>query len=314
MNIPPMNELIRDLRIAMLLKADDIYFTVGGDRGMAMRAEFLGADPFEGLAKDIILDEDALNEIDITDLAITEHLQFVVSMLSGRWIGPRGGPNIPDTSVQRSYEQDFLDYFVSSLPQIALGTWDHTNLRNGSLGKLQSLGSAWLELIEAINVSASGEFFSLTVTDVALIAGVDVRTLRNHVGPSRLLRTEPQEANRSSSAPLKYRAFVGVNLIDALGWLRERKTFQIECLSTSWIAESIQSLPGDFERSRFALAASLINFGRLDDIAADTGLATEALRRLAGGEKITALAESALIALAQRPLAARGTMTTAASG
>lgn len=269
--------LNRDLRTALTLKADDLYFTVGGSRGQKLRAEFLGVAPFEGLACEAF-DEAVGAAIDLSQFDIARQVRELACAVSDRNWGSASG--IPDTEYQRTENLDFLEHFMSSLPSVALGGLDATSVRNGALKTLYLTSLAWFDLVDAVADTFNDEpdLHSIELSQLALLSGRDLRTIRNYAGPSKPLRTT-SERHRRRTSDIANPAFVTVHTFDAIDWLR-RRDFSFSLIKTDWARQRLAeaSQRGTIARSLIMLA--LINFGPRDLIASKLGCDEDRVRAL----------------------------------
>lgn len=273
MNIPSLDTVETNLRHCLLLKADDLYFTLSEPHGKNLRNDFLGMS-VEGLA-DENLSENEIASIDLDRFSIAHRLRQLHSMISSRHLSlDRGG--WPDAEYGRNDALDFLEHFLSTLPEVSLGAIDLTAVRNGCVRTIYNLSYAWLNLTETIGASFEGETESaLSVCDLALLSGLDTRTLRNRCGPGKLIRTSTNRTlqERNIASP----AFVYLHALDALDWLRNRKDFAICKIDPAWIKERIaEANPANV--SRGLLATSVINIGTLAEIGSVHGFSPEQAR------------------------------------
>lgn len=274
MRIPPLKDAETNLRHCLLLKADDIYFTLAQPDGETLRNEFLGV-PVVGLADENVSEADVAS-IDLDRFAIAQSVRSLHTMLEYRNLSV-GSKHRPDAEGGRNEALDFLEHFLSTLPSVALGGLDLTNVRNGEVRQIYNLAYAWLNLIETVEAAFFGEIEStLTVNDLALLSGLDTRTLRNRCGPGKLIRTSATRASqeRNSASP----AFVHLHTLDAVDWLRGRKDFAISKIDPAWIARRLADAP-PANASRGLLVASIINLGALSDLAPALGFTPEQARK-----------------------------------
>lgn len=273
MDIPSLEDAEINLRHCLLLKADDLYFTLEEPHGETLRNDFLGIC-VEGLADENLSDDD-ITSIDLDRFAIAQRIRNLHAMLDGRRLS-LNHEHRPDFEDGRNDALDFLEHFLSTLPDVALGGLDLTSARNGEVRQIYSLAYAWLNLIETIEAAFYGETEStLAVNDLALLSGLDTRTLRNRCGPGRLIRTSATRASkaRNNASP----AFVYLHTLDALDWLRGRKDFAISKIDPAWIARRLaDAKPAN--ASRGLLVASIINLGPLSDLAPSFGFTPEQAR------------------------------------
>lgn len=273
MRVPCLADTEKNLRNCLLLKADDIYFTLGEHRGGPSRDGFLGIQVV-GLAQEN-LSEAEIASIDLDQVAIAQQVRALHAMLEGRRLSLHNQYR-PDVEVGRHDALEFLEHFLSTLPNVALGGLDLTAAGNGEVRRVYELAYAWLNLIETIEAAFFGETDSvLTVNDLALLSGLETRTLRNRCGPGKLIRTSSTRTaqQRGAAAP----AFVSLNAFDALDWLRGRQDFTISQIDPDWIVRRLSGAkPADAVRG--LLVASIINLGAMSDLAPTLGFSPNQAR------------------------------------
>lgn len=273
MEVPSLADTEFNLRQCLLLKADDLFFTLGNPLGAEMRDRFLGIS-VEGLA-DENLSDDEIAAIDLDRFEIARHIRLLHAMLQRRKLSLHD-TNVPNTESAHNDALDLLEHFLSSLPTVALGGLDLTGAGFAEVRKVNDLARAWLSLIEFIESAFSScNSAMLTANDVAILSGIDVRTLRNLCGPGKTLRTSTVEETRrnTSGAPI----FVYLNGFDVLNWLRSRRDFRIATIDPEWIKSKL-SQASRIDASRGLLISAIVNFGPLDQIASIAGLKPEEAR------------------------------------
>ena len=82
MEIPSFSEIEINMRHCLLLKADDLYFTLADPAGSRVRNEFLGIE-VKGLA-DENLSEAEIASIDLARFAISDRVRLLFGMLERR--------------------------------------------------------------------------------------------------------------------------------------------------------------------------------------------------------------------------------------
>lgn len=273
MHIPALEDVEMNLRHCLLLKADDLYFTLAEPEGEALRNGFLGV-PVEGLA-DENLSEEEISLINLERFAIAAKVRELHTMLAEHRLSLRK-ENYPDAEDGRVDALEFLEYFLSTLPDVALGGTDLTTARNGEIRQIYNLAYAWLNLIDSIHGAFHGETEStLAVNDLALLSGLDTRTLRNRCGPGKLLRTSPSRIAQPRDSASQ--AFVSLHALDAVDWLKSRKGFEIAKIDPTWIAKRLAEATPE-QATRGLLIASVVNLGPISAIAPSFGFAPEQAR------------------------------------
>lgn len=269
--------LERDLRIALTLKADDLFFTVGGEEGERLQEQFLGTR-CGGLASDSFHTPAALAKIDLDRFEIADQVISLLKMLETRSLGLKPHQHQPDVDSIRQGALDFFEHFLSTLPKTALGGWDATAVRNGPLLRFYEDCAAWTNFVEAISdiFYDEPELYSLRVSDLALLSGLEVRTIRNRVGPSKPIRTTPERRQRETG--LSDAAFVGVNTLDVLDWLAHRRDFSVCTLDPAWVQERTEAARKPVTVSRSAIVLGLLTIGSVSKIASELGWTEEHVR------------------------------------
>jgi len=280
MDLPALTDTYMNLRHCLLLKADDLFFTLAEPHNNQMRDSFLGLC-VEGLA-DENLSEDEIHSIDLGRFDIAQRVQLLHAMLENRQLSLHK-PNTPSTEDARNDALYFVEHFLSTLPTVALGGLDLTGVRNLEVRRVWELASAWLSLVEIIECAFNDDSSSLlTVSDLALVSGIDVRTLRNLCGPSKTIRTHSTgEAKRTAADAT---VFVYLNGTDALDWLRSRKDFKIEPIDTMWITRRLATADKR-SASRGLLISAIVNLGSLERIAPAIDITVEKARTCADGSE-----------------------------
>lgn len=269
-----------DLRVALTLKADDLWFTVGGERGRKLQADFLGVEISDGLAAEAF-DEADLSKIDLSRFEIAQQVADLAKAVSSRSWGPKAG--VPDTEDQRNYNLDFLEHFLSTLPTVALGGWDCTSVRSGVLSDLYLNSLAWFSLVDAIAdvFNGQGDLHSIELSQLARLSGRDLRTIRNQAGPSKPLRTTPERQLRPKRT-INDPAFVTVQTFDAVDWLR-RRAFEFQPLDVTWAEECMLRAQEPTTRVRSLLMLALVNLGSRAAIARTLDISEENVRSIEEG-------------------------------
>jgi hypothetical protein len=278
----------RDLRVALTLKADDLWFTIGGERGRQFQAEFLGVEPFDGIASEFF-DEDGLARIDLSRFAIAGQVAELAEAVVKRSWGPKAG--VPDTEDLRNYNLDFFEHFLSTLPTVALGGEDTTSVGRGILRDLYLTSYAWFGLVDSVADAFRDHphLYSVELSDLARLSGRDLRTIRNQSGPSRALRTTAERHLRREG-PIRDPAFVTVNTFDAVDWLR-RRGFEFQPLALQWAGERIPEAPDAATRARGFLMLALVNLGPRPIIASVLACSEDRVRSIEEGAEPLAEAD-----------------------
>ncbi len=268
MEIPSLYELKTAFRNALVVNAETLYLLSGMEGlGRELATLYLGR-PVDDLPSDEYLANSSLQAIDIDRHAIWQKIAGLHHMLDERRMAMRSG-TIDAEFIQQEMLH-FLELFLASIPNVALGAWDGTGVRAGCLASLFELASAWLRLAEDIDDALAGAsgFINLRPADLALLGGMNERSMRNLIGPNNRIRTlqgSKGSAARKSKSSVQSRAFVAVNLVDALDWLGSRKGFAIEPLTPKFIVEHVGEIQDPKVRARAAVISLLTSHRTLKD-------------------------------------------------
>lgn len=275
MQLPTIKAVETNIRHCLLLKADDLYFTLAAPDGVTMRNEFLGVI-VSGLADE--LSDHEIAAIDLGRFDVARRITALLVMLQSRSLSFEGA-HVPDSEDGRNDGIQFLEHFLSTLPSVALGGVDMTGVRHGEVSQVYKLAYAWLNLIDTIaNAFDDKDSSMLTVSDLALLSGLDVRTLRNRCGPEKQLRTSPTRSSLSRDSAAA--AFVSINGLDAIDWLRARKDFKISVIDPQWIKRQVAGARDSVPHlTRGLIIAAVVNNGPLSSLAAGVGATVEDVRQ-----------------------------------
>lgn len=261
MHLPEFADFEMNLRHCLLLKADDLYFTLAEPLGEALRDNFLGFS-VQGLADENVSD-DEIASINLGRFAITQKVSQLYAMLAERKLS-LDKTHSPDAEDGRTHSLEFLEHFLSTLPNVSLGGLDRTAARNGETRQIYNFAYAWLNLIETIDSAFDGKIESaLAVSDLALLSGLDTRTLRNRCGPGKIIRTSSSRS--SQSRDIASPAFVTLHTLDSVDWLRSRKDFEISRVDTGWLKSRLADAT-PLAITRGIMIASVINLGSLSEL------------------------------------------------
>jgi hypothetical protein len=283
MKVPNLTRLERNLRETLVLKAEELSIIAGSEVGAQLVSALTGLNDVHGLPTDWFAAENELELIDIDRLAITACIRDLHARLETHSLGM----SVDDGRIScEEIEQDDLDpieLYLSSLPDVALAAYDWTGCRNGAVKELFLLGRAWKHLIEALDYGSKGDFDfePLTVSDVALLAGIEERSLRNKVGKNGPLRSVDQYRERKS--PVSQRGFVAIDRFDAIDWLLSRKGFELGRIRPGLVASRLERISDPIVKGRAALMSAMALGKNFEIVAAETGISTELLKALGDG-------------------------------
>lgn len=291
MNIPEYSALTADLRGALVSKAEDLYLLVGEPRADELVRGFTGVPGVTGLPSDWFADSEQLDQIDVTALAIWGHIEAMRAILEERALcaDPRRG--LLDAETIEQEHLDLIEAFLSGLPTVALGGWDWTGTaRKGAIYDLLMLGKAWHRLVSAIDLGTSGgfDYDLISGPDLALIAGIEVRSLRNLIGPTKPIRTTEGYTNPKERR-LSPRAFSSVNRFDALNWLLNRRNFKLAKLRPGRMAARLQALQRADTLPKAAVLAGLALGQTIERMAVALDVEPASIRAMADGSDTTEL-------------------------
>ena len=243
----------RDMRLAMLLVADGMMNMLGATPNATKAAEaFLGIEvpadaagflvnmaisPWEGA-------DAFLSKITVEGTHFNRTVQRAYSLLTE--LRPIHEVQHQD---ERDESLDWIGYFLTAVPTDPYGTggdfFDVVENPISPLPFIYRAGSAYLGLIEFVHRTlgshpawgASSDMIVFTADDLALLADVDIRSVRNAMGPTgskpiRSFKALPTDADDE-------RAYA--DPIDALDWLSGRRGFKCGRLDAEWVDSGISS-------------------------------------------------------------------------
>lgn len=293
MIIPSVEDLQANLRATLVVQSETLWHAVGSnERGSAIVEQLTGVSGVTVFPTDFFSDEQALAQIQLAPLAITQTVLGLREVLENRSIGVGKDSTGIDPDWLEQEHLDLLDLYLDSLPVIALGGWDWTTQKRGALANLLKLGKAWHRLTGTISDSLNGNFDDevLTPPDLALLAGLEERSVRNLVGPCKLLRSDEHYVGRQSKT--RGRSFVAVDRFDALGWLCSRPSFRIKTLRPGLIADHLEAIDAVDLRGRAALIGCFVLGATPTRFAEILGVDTNVVRMLGDGNGDAGLYQS----------------------
>ncbi|MCV9961955.1 hypothetical protein OIU34_08575 [Pararhizobium sp. BT-229] len=241
----------KDMRLAMLLVADGMMNILGDTPNAAKAAEaFLGIDlpsSVSGLLVSMVTDPwvDAV----LSTIAI-EHTHLYRTVLRAhRLLSELRPVHEVEHQDERDESLDWVGYFLTVVPTDSYGTGDDFSdiVQNPSspLPFLHRAGTAYLDLIEFVQGTVgshpawndSSDMIVFTADDLALLADVDVRSVRNAMGPTgskpiRSFKAFPTDGDDE-------RAYA--DPVDAIDWLSGRRGFKCGPLDAEWVDAGISS-------------------------------------------------------------------------
>ncbi|MBZ9960610.1 hypothetical protein [Mesorhizobium sp. BR1-1-14] len=302
---PAWSSIETDIRTVMALAVDVCRNMVGqrhpSGRGDAAAAALLGMETLHGVDGFIVEEiyhsftrrpnRKFLAKIDIERTLFSDAARRCYDLVANK--GPIEHIRYDD---DRDDGLNWLRYFLSAIPDDSYGTgaFDYSDLKHNpdsNLRLLHDMTSAQLTLAEYVDdltkADASWEEWRstcvFTARDISLLGDVNIRTVRNVMGPNgnKPIRTETIDGKASRRPNL-----VWGNALDSIEWLAGRRGFQPGSLSPQWVdgrISAIGSLP--------ALAAvpgvvAWINRTTTDELAAKLQWLPERVRSWTRGKDI----------------------------
>lgn len=269
------------LRRALALKAEDLLHTLGGDEGEQIYEAFLGIAYNRELLTSCLMKQPELETIDLERFKITKQVRALHTMLETLSLGLNPWQQAPDAETIQHEAVYPLKGFLSALPSVAAGIWDTSPVRDGPLRSFFDDCVAWAHLVEAIEQTFDddGNLYIIRVADLARLSGVELRTMRNRVGPLKPIRTTPQRSLKCQE--LSGSSFVGVNTLDALIWLSGRQQLVTSTMDPSWVETVLEGASDPRTIGRAPIVLALINEDSFPEIARRLGWPERKLKRWA---------------------------------
>lgn len=290
MRIPSVAELERNLRETLVVKAEVLFLSMGGELGVRLATMVTGVPADESSIPTDAFDEANLQQIQLAPLAISRSVLDLRSLLVARSLGYGPTSDALDGDYVEQEFLDLLELYLSALPEMTFGGCDWGSCRHGALRDLLLAGRAWHHLVRMIDEGTQGDFDIelLTATDLALIADIEVRSLRNLVGPQRQLRS--QELYQKRKTKISERGFAVINRFDALDWLIRRKGFSFARLRPGLLASRIERIEDPLQRGRAALIAAFVLGQALNSLSKALDESELALKAIGDGQGATDVA------------------------
>lgn len=313
---PAWSDIERDIRIAMTLAADVIRNMIGvndlNGRGDAAAARFLGLPDLSGISGFIVEETydsyerrpntEFLAKIDINGTLFADAARRCYDLVATR---------APIEEVNYENDRDeglsWLWYFLSSVPEdsYGTGTFEYSGLKHdpdSSLRLLHDLTSARLTLAEFIaDVTSATACWDepgrsncvFTPRDIALLGDVNIRTVRNVMGPKgdKPIRTEAIGGKSRSD-------LVWGDALDSIEWLSGRRGFQPGPLSSQWVDLRVPEVGSLRALGALPGVVTWINRATSEDLAARLQWSTEKVRNWTRGIDMDANEARAIAAAA----------------
>lgn len=291
MRIPDLTDLERNLRETLVVRAEVLMLGMGGELGAQLASLVTGGLVDEHTIPTDTFDGTNLDDIPVAHLAIHHCLIGLRALLEAKSLGRDPTSTTLDSDYIRQEYLDLLELYLSSLPDMTFGGFDWGGCRNGAMRALLLAGQAWHRLLCMIDEGTYGDFDLelITATDLAMLADLEVRSVRNLVGPQKRLRSKEHHVERKTQ--VSERGFATINRFDALDWLVSRKDFKFSDLKPSLLAARLDGVANPVARGRAAILCALVRGLPFSTLAARLNLEEKTLRDLADGIGQPQLAE-----------------------
>lgn len=244
--LQPWPTFVKDMKIAMILVADGMMNMMGRNpRATAAAEAFLGIripSDVTGFLVSEAADEwgdpdGFLSSIDINATHFYGTVLRAYTLLTN--LAPIHEVRFQD---ERDESLDWVGYFLTVVPTDSYGTGDDFSdiVQNPErpLPFLYRAGYAYLSLVEFVHRTLgstahwgeSSDKIVFNADDLALLADVDIRSVRNAMGPTG---SKPIRSFKALATDGDERAFA--DPIDALDWLSGRRGFRCGRLDADWV-------------------------------------------------------------------------------
>ncbi len=243
----------RDMRLAMILVADGMMNMLGNAPNAKTAVEaFLGIQipsDFSGFLVNLVADPWAKPDAFFSQITIEgTHLERTVRRAYDLLTAMKPIHEI-DHQDERDEAIHWVGYFLTTVPTDAYGMganyFDIVETRSNPLPFLYRAGQAYLSLIEFVHGtvgshrewSSSSDMIVFNADDLALLGDVDIRSVRNAMGPNG---TKPIRSFKALATEGEdERAYA--NPVDAIEWLSGRRGFSCGRLDADWVNAGIPS-------------------------------------------------------------------------
>jgi hypothetical protein len=284
--LPTWPELAKAMRALLVVQADSMRQLLGyNSRGNLAANSLLGV---ESPDSELIADHLHL----ISDSVLTEgtELERVVKKCFELCSQRQPIESIDPDSVGID-GVEWLEYFVDCIPKSFQGAFDP----RGVLFPLESLlaiSKARFELIRFVHSLFSNHSDGIltgmfTPKTIAILANVDIRAVRNVVGPTgnksiRSFRVKKPRRNQKNRED----EFVYGEPLEALAWLASRRSFFPGPLSHAWVNERLPSVENLHAAAALPGVLSWINRVSTESLAERSGLSVKQLQDWFRGNKM----------------------------
>lgn len=291
MRLPTVPELELHLRTTLVVNAEVQYLSLGGELGLKVATNIIGHSANLHTIPTDVFAGDEIQAIPIAHLSIYNCILNLRELLEANSLGYGAQSRALDSDFIEQEYLDLLELYLSALPEMTFGAFDWGGCRRGAMRDLLLTGKAWHRLACMVDQGTRGDFGieQLTATDLALIADIELRSLRNLVGPNKKLRSQEQYQKRKTQ--VSERGFATINRFDALNWLVQRKGFAFAPLKVGLLASRLRAIDDPISRGRAALIAGLALGHPFNRLAEALEAAELSLRELGDGQGHPELAE-----------------------
>lgn len=285
MRLPSKQELKQNIRSTLVVQAEVLYLGVGGELGQVLASKILGVPVGEGTLPTDMFGDDNIDEIPIEHLSIYQCVMGLRELLEMRSLGYGPKSEALDSDYIEQEYLNLLELHLSALPEMTFGGYNWGSCARGPLRELLLAGKAWHHLATMIDQGTQGEFEpeALTPTDLSIISDLELRSLRNQVGPSKKLRSVERYQPRKTQ--VGERGYAAINRFDALDWLVQRKGFAFAPVEKRLFANRLETLDNPINQARAALIVALIRGKTFTALAQDLDVQEEVLRELGDGSE-----------------------------
>jgi hypothetical protein len=256
---------------------------MGDELGIKLATIITGQASSEGTIPTDAFGGDEIHTIPIEHLSIYHCIVNLRDLLEMHSLGYGPTSDALDGDFIEQEHLNLLELYLSALPEMTFGGHDWGNCRNGAMRDLLLAGRAWHRLVSMVDLGTRGDFDyeQLTATDLALTAEIELRSLRNLVGPNNKLRSQVQSVARKTQ--VSERGFATINRFDALNWLVQRKGFVFAPVRAGLFADRLKEINDPISRGRAALITALVRGKSFALLANELAVPEQTLRKLGDG-------------------------------